>query len=185
MSHKRTTWEETHLARLNVLSGRATCERGRSAALFADPETQADVAQGYVGSPPGMPHCDDVGHEWEYRVTKFKHTGQGSEVVDYSKHCVRTIHAEMNAILSAARLVLKGKVLYTKMVPCWNCAKHLSRLNLSGIVAEHQYQQSDRTLELFDAYGIPVKVINKEYLYDSKTTDTRTDNPECEEECVG
>ncbi|HPU98861.1 MAG TPA: cell division protein DedD, partial [Candidatus Hydrogenedentes bacterium] len=77
----------------NAIAKRATCNRGRSGCVIARDRTI--LVTGYVGSPKGFPHCDDVGHLMKRVVHE-----DGS----VTEHCVRTVHAEQNAICQAARL---------------------------------------------------------------------------------
>jgi len=53
-------------------------------------------------------------------------------------HCVRTIHAEMNAILWAARTGanVSGGTLYVTRWPCGYCAKHIAQAGIARIVIE-------------------------------------------------
>ena len=77
------------------------------------------LSAGYVGSPPGLEHCDDVGH------LMIKSTAEGDPEGELHEHCVRTIHSEQNAIVHAARagIALEGSTLYCKMEPCPVCAR--------------------------------------------------------------
>jgi len=56
----------------------------------------------------------------------------------------RSVHAEMEAILSAGRvgISVKGQVLYTTTFPCHNCAKHLVGAGLARAVYVEPYSKS-------------------------------------------
>ena len=88
----RPSWDEYFMEVCRAIAKRATCDRGKSGCVIAK-ENQI-LATGYVGSPSGLPHCDEAGHE----LKKVLHD-DGS----VSMHCVRTVHAEQNAICQAAR----------------------------------------------------------------------------------
>lgn len=95
------------------IAGRSTCPRGKYGAVIVS--DRGVLVFGYPGAPKGMPHCTDVGCEM---VTVF---GPGGCRHD---HCVRTIHAEMNAIIAAARkgVPTEGATLYVNSLPCKPCA---------------------------------------------------------------
>lgn len=123
MSSSRPSWDDYFIGVVDALAKRATCDRGRSAALFV---RENDIlASGYVGAPPGFPHCDDAGH-------LFDETG---------KHCVRTLHAEQNAVIRAARngVSLQDSTVYCTMEPCPNCTMTMISLGVYRVVAKHRY----------------------------------------------
>ena len=90
--HSRPSWDEYFLGLLPALARRATCSRGRSACVIV--KNNRILCTGYVGAPPGQSHCDEVGH-LIWQVT--------DEKGNLTEHCVRTVHAEANAIYQAAR----------------------------------------------------------------------------------
>ena len=108
-SANRPSWDEYFLGLMDEVGNRATCDRGRSGCIVV--RDKQIVCTGYVGSPPGFPHCDEAGHLMK---------GVIEEDGTSRMHCVRTIHAEQNAICQAARhgISLKGSTLYCKMEPC-------------------------------------------------------------------
>jgi len=141
----RPSWDEyfSHLA--NLVGERGTCDRGHCGALVT--KDRRIVSTGYAGSPSGTVHCDEVGHEM-HTVTHE----DGSE----SKHCIRTTHAEQNAICQAARfgIALDGGTLYTKMAPCYACAKMIINAGIRRVVCSQDYQSSARSKEIFKEVGI-------------------------------
>ena len=56
----RPSWDEYFLEVMHSLAKRATCDRGRTACVIV--KDNQIIVSGYVGSPPGLPHCDEVGH---------------------------------------------------------------------------------------------------------------------------
>lgn len=132
----------------NVVGSRGTCNRGRCGCVIE--QDKHIISMGYVGAPSGMPHCDDEGHLIE----------EGS--------CIRSCHAEQNAICQAARygISIKGSTLYTTMFPCYACAKMIVNVGIICVIAEYDYHKSARSKEMFDQLGIAYKLINnkvKEY----------------------
>ena len=95
----RPSWDEYFLGLMDEVANRATCDRGRSGCIVV--RDKQIVCTGYVGSPEGFPHCDEVGHLMKEVVEE-----DGTSRM----HCVRTIHAEQNAICQAAKhgISLKG-----------------------------------------------------------------------------
>ena len=156
---KRPSWDEYFVGMANYVGSRATCDRGYSGCVIV--RDKRVVSTGYVGSPPGLPHCDDVGHEM-HRVTNE----HGADSV----HCIRTAHAEQNAIAQAARFgaSLSGTTMYCKMVPCYTCAKLSITAGIKRIVAEKDYHVSKRSKEIFKNDGVKLEIVNKEVeKYDS------------------
>ena len=80
-----------------------------------------------------------------------------------SEHCIRTAHAEQNAIVQAARfgVALEGATLYCKMVVCHVCAKMAISAGITRIVAQRDYHASERTKEMFEKAGIKLDIIDK------------------------
>lgn len=146
---KRPTWDEYFISQVDSLSLRATCDRGRSAAVFV--RDRGILTSGYVGSPPGFPHCDDVGHLWS----------------EDGKHCLRTVHAEQNAVVWSARLgiSLREATVYCTMEPCRNCAMTLIGIGVTRVVAKNAYHAAEWTREAFAEAGIELKVLDKSTLY--------------------
>ena len=58
--HKRPNWDEYFIEIMDATSKRSTCDRGRSGCVIV--RNNVILSTGYVGSPKGSPHCDDVGH---------------------------------------------------------------------------------------------------------------------------
>ena len=159
----RPTVEEWALDILRATQARATCDRGRCSALIL--KESRILASGYVGSPRGMPHCDDVGHEFQETwalsdsapgETEESHQTESGGYLVKKKSCIRTIHAEQNAIAWAARegIALKGGTLYSTLFPCQSCAKLIMQAGITHVIAEYDYHSSGQSKDLFDAVGI-------------------------------
>ncbi len=148
----RLSWDDYFLQVADTISRRATCDRGQSGCVIAI--NNQIMAAGYVGSPPGFPHCDDAGHH----LKSVKH-----EDGSVTEHCVRTIHAEQNAICQAARrgLSIEGGTLYTRMTPCRVCAMMIISCGIKRVVCERKYHDGRESEEMFGIANIPI-----EYKYD-------------------
>lgn len=141
----RPSWDEYFSDLANLVGERGTCDRGQCGALVT--RDRRIVSTGYVGSPIGAAHCDEVGHEMHTIIHE-----DGSE----SKHCIRTTHAEQNAICQAARfgIALDGGTIYTKMAPCYTCAKMIINAGITKVVCCQDYHASARSKEIFIDAGV-------------------------------
>lgn len=151
----RPSWDEYFLEVMHALAKRATCSRGRTACVIV--KDKQIIASGYVGSPPGLPHCDEVGH----LMKKMIHD-DGT----ISEHCVRTIHAEQNALCQAAKrgVSVDGATIYCKLAPCRTCAMLLITAGIKRVVAEYKYQSGAEAEEMMKMAGITVDYIHDETL---------------------
>nr|AIA17512.1 Cytidine and deoxycytidylate deaminase zinc-binding region [uncultured bacterium] len=149
----RPSWDEYFLQMAELVGSRGTCDRGHAGTVIV--KDKRLLATGYAGSPMGLPHCDDVGHEM-HTVTHEDGT--------ISQHCIRTTHSETNAIANAARfgVAIDGATMYSKMVSCYACAKVVINAGIKRFVAVRDYHQSSRTKEIFKQAGIKLEIINKE-----------------------
>ncbi len=112
----RPSWDEYFLKLAMLASERATCPRMHCGCILVKDKNV--IATGYNGSIPGDDHCEDVGC-W---------------VVD--NHCIRTNHAEMNALTQAAKKghPTDGATAYVTNMPCTNCAKALIAAGIKRVV---------------------------------------------------
>lgn len=151
--HERLSWDEYFMEIAKTVAMRATCDRGRSGCVIA--RDKRILVTGYVGSPIGLPHCDEVGHQ----MKTLTH-----EDGNQSNHCVRTTHAEQNAICQAAKLGISidGATLYCKMTPCSTCAKMIINTGIKKVVAEKKYHAGKETEEMFKQAGIELEIFNEE-----------------------
>ena len=149
--HVRPSWDEYFTNIAELIGSRATCARGRSGCLIV--RDRQILVTGYVGSPIGMPHCDEVGHEM-HRVIN----DDGTE----TEHCIRTVHAEQNAIAQAAKIGVSvvGATLYCHMTPCYVCGKILVNAGIKKIVANKDYQASTKTKKLFKEAKVDFVILN-------------------------
>ena len=151
--HYRPSWDEYFMDLANTAAKRATCDRGRSGCVIV--RDKQVLVTGYVGSPKGMPHCDDVGHLFK----KVFH-----EDNSITQHCVRTVHAEQNAICQAARrgIALDKGTLYCKMTPCRTCAMLIINCGIERVVCEKKYHAGKESEELFKGANVKLHYFNNE-----------------------
>ena len=118
---KRVDWDVYFMNIAQASAERSTCDRAHVGAVLV--RNNRILATGYNGSVSGMPHCDDVGHDM------------------VNGHCIRTIHAEVNAIVQCAiyGVSSKGATLYCTHYPCYNCAKIIVNAGIERIVFQNWY----------------------------------------------
>jgi len=146
--YKRPSWDAYFLEIKDAIAKRGTCERGRSGCVIA--KNNQVISAGYVGSPIGEDHCDDVGHLFQERLNK-----DGT----ISKHCVRTVHAEQNAVCQAARrgVSVDGATLYCQMTPCPVCAKMIINCGIKRVVCQKKYHDGAEAERLFLRAGVALE----------------------------
>lgn len=146
----RPSWDQYFLGLMHEVSKRATCDRGRSGCIVV--QDRRIVSTGYVGSPPGLEHCDEAGHLLKKVV---------DEDGTIRQHCVRTIHAEQNAICQAAKhgTPLDGATLYCRMEPCRVCAMLIIAVGIRRVVCERRYHAGEETRAMFARAGVALEVI--------------------------
>ncbi len=76
-------------------------------------------------------------------------------------HCVRTVHAEMNAIVQAARRghSVEGATAYVTNMPCTTCAKALITAGVKRVVVFSDYHDTMAT-EFFNKAQVTIDRIN-------------------------
>lgn len=148
VKYVRPSWDDYFLNLADAVSKRATCDRGRSGTVIV--RDKRILVTGYVGSTVGMDHCDDAGHDLRKSIDEH-----GVE----SWHCVRTVHAEQNAICQAARMgvSIQGATLYTRMTPCRVCAMLLINCGIIRIVCERKYHTGAESEEMFKKAGVKIE----------------------------
>ncbi len=154
-SYQRPSWDEYFMEIAHTVSKRATCDRGRSGCVIA--RDRQILVTGYVGSPKGLPHCDDSGHQMKRVLHEDGHT---------TMHCVRTVHAEQNAICQAARLgiAISGATLYCRMTPCRVCAMLIINCGIERVVCEKKYHAAAESEQLFRDAGVRLEYFTDQVL---------------------
>ena len=122
MSKERVSWNTYFMNIAQEVSTRSTCGRKHVGAVIVRNKTI--LSTGYNGSIKGLPHCDEV----------------GCEMVD--GHCIRTTHAEANAIVQAAKNGVKvdGSEIYVTASPCYNCFKLIANAGIKIIYYHELYR---------------------------------------------
>lgn len=150
--YRHPSWDEYFMKIMEVVSSRGTCDRGRTGSVIT--KNNRIVSTGYVGSPIGLPHCDEVGHEMHTVINE-----DGTQ----SRHCIRTTHHEQNAICQAARygIALDGATLYCKMTPCYTCAKMIINTGIKRVVCAQDYHAGQKSKEIFKIAGVDYLLLDE------------------------
>ena len=121
---------------------RSTCDRKFVGAVVV--RDRSILATGYNGSIRGLEHCDEQGHLME------------------EGHCVRTVHAEANAIVQAARngVRIEGASIYVTASPCWGCFRLIANAGISRIVFGEFYRDN-KIFEFSQQLGIELVDFSK------------------------
>lgn len=151
-NEKRPTWDEYFMEVCRSIAKRATCNRGKSGCVIA--KDNQILVTGYVGSPVGLCHCDEVGHQMKKMVHEDGHE---------TNHCVRTVHAEQNAMCQAARhgVSIAGATLYCKMTPCRTCAMLIINCGIVRVVCEKKYHAGAESEEMFKLANITLEYVDE------------------------
>lgn len=131
---ERPTRETVLMDVAAVIAKRSTCRRipqGVGAVLERDGRI---ISTGYAGAPARLAHCEQAG-------------------CDLSKPCVRTVHAEANAIVFAGRhgIATDGATMYCTWSPCYGCAKLIINAGIKKLVFKTKYRDVDGLLLLEEA----------------------------------
>ena len=150
-NHQRPSWDEYFMEITKMVGSRGTCDRGRAGCVIT--RDKKIISTGYVGSPAGLKHCDEIGHEMNTVVHEDNHE---------SRHCIRTAHAEQNAIVQAARfgVSVDDSTLYCKMTPCYACAKMIINAGIKRVVCEEDYHAGNRSKEVFKEAGVKYELLS-------------------------
>ena len=139
---QRISWDEYFMAQSHLLSLRSTCSRLSVGATIV--KDKRIVLGGYNGSIKGDEHCIDV----------------GCKVVE--GHCVRTIHAEINAILQCSKFGVgtEGATIYVTHFPCLNCTKSIIQAGIKEICYANDYRNNEYARELLEKSGVVVRKVD-------------------------
>ncbi|HTP50694.1 MAG TPA: cytidine/deoxycytidylate deaminase family protein [Anaeromyxobacteraceae bacterium] len=155
---RRASWDEYFMNIARMVATRATCDRKHVGAVLVRDRTL--LSTGYNGSIRGLAHCNEVGHMME------------------DNHCVRTVHAEANAIIQAAKngVGVDGATIYTTASPCWPCFKLIANSGLKRIVFGEFYRD-DRIFDHARMLGIELVELKVPPRPDLEATDTGPARP--------
>jgi dCMP deaminase len=117
----RPSWDDYFMQITFQVAKRSTCPRAAVGAVIV--RDKRILTTGYNGAPTGLPHCTDAG------------------CLMVNSHCVRTLHAEQNAIIQGALhgVDVSGSTVYVTHQPCLVCAKMIINAGIQRVVYAGQY----------------------------------------------
>jgi dCMP deaminase len=132
---ERADWDDYFMSIAAQVATRSTCDRKHVGAVIV--REKMILATGYNGSLRGIEHCDDVGHLMQ------------------DGHCVRTVHAEANAIVQAARNGVRTEAasIYVTASPCFACFKLIANAGIVRIVFGEFYRD-ERIFDFSERLGM-------------------------------
>lgn len=139
---KRPSWDQYFLKTAEMVASRATCDRKHVGAVIV--KDKFILSTGYNGAPRGLAHCDEEDHEI------------------FDGHCIRTVHAEANAIIQAARkgTAIEGATIYLTASPCYDCFKMIVNTGIERVVYKDfymsRYEASKAVLTLAKKAGVEI-----------------------------
>ena len=139
----RASWDEYFMNIAREVATRSTCDRKHVGAVLV--RDKCILATGYNGSIRGLPHCDEVGHLME------------------DGHCVRTVHAEANSIVQAAKngVRIDGASIYVTASPCWSCFRLIANAGVTRI-AFGEFYRDQRIFEMSKTIGIELADLSQQ-----------------------
>lgn len=145
----RPNWHEYFAEITKVVATRTTCDRGIKKGCVIVKDNRI-LATGYAGSPPGMGHCNEIGH------------------LMVKGHCLRTIHAERNALNFAAKygVSVDGATAYVTDSPCYHCSKDLVAAGIKTIIILNNEYHSNEQWQVEERNKLFYKCNVKYYWYD-------------------
>lgn len=109
------------------------------------------LSTGYNGTPAKYQNCSDY---WQGNYTSEHH--------EWSKKY--EIHAEMNAIIWAARegICIKDSTIYVTLEPCSECSKNIIATGITRIVylKSYEYNNSEVTTKFLQDNGVQIEQID-------------------------
>lgn len=141
---ERISWNQYFMAQSHLLALRSTCTRLTVGATIV--RDKRIIAGGYNGSIAGGDHCID----------------KGCYVID--NHCVRTIHAEMNALLQCAKFGVPTaeSEIYVTHFPCLQCCKAIIQAGIKTVYYAEDYKNHPYAIELFQQAAVSIEKVSLE-----------------------
>lgn len=140
----RISWNQYFMAQSHLLALRSTCTRLMVGATIV--RDKRIIAGGYNGSISGGAHCID------------------DDCYVENNHCIRTIHAEVNALLQCAKFGVPtaGAEIYVTHFPCLNCTKAIIQAGIKKVYYAKDYKNHPYAEELLKNAGVHVENVELE-----------------------
>lgn len=146
MSKREMLWHKYFMGVAEQVSTMATCGRLKVGCVLV--KDKRIIATGFNGSISGHDHCDDVGH-----------------LYNDEGRCIRTVHAEQNAIIQCAKygIPTDGAIAYVTHEPCEHCTKLLAQAGIKTVYFKERYNNkyNHHFYKGMEWIYLPDEVINK------------------------
>src|SRR5699024_3590762 len=151
----RISWKQYFMAQSYLVAQRSTCTRLMVGAVIV--RNNRIIASGYNGSVADGTHCID----------------EGCYVVD--NHCIRTVHAEANALLQCARfgIATENTEIYVTHFPCVHCCKQLIQAGIKSVYYAADYRNHDLAVKLFKEANIKTEQVQLKDLIIEKNNEEK------------
>lgn len=138
----RIPWNQYFMSQTLLISMRSSCSRLSVGAVIV--RDRRVISAGYNGSVSGDVHCSEI----------------GCKVVD--GHCIRTVHAEVNAIIQCAKsgVLTEGADIYVSHFPCLQCTKLIIQAGIKNLFYLYDYNNNDYAIELLNHSNIQIKKVD-------------------------
>lgn len=152
---ERISWQQYFMAQCHLIAERSTCTRLMVGAVIV--RNNRIIASGYNGSVADGTHCID----------------EGCYVVD--NHCIRTVHAEANALLQCARfgIATENTEIYVTHYPCVHCCKQLIQAGVKAVYYASDYRNHDLAVKLFSEANIKTEQVTLQSIHIEKNNDEK------------
>jgi len=150
MTTQRVGWHEYFMNIAAQVATRSTCGRKNVGAVIVRDKTI--LSTGYNGSLRGAPHCEEAGHDLE------------------NDHCIRTVHAEANAVAQAAKhgVTIDNAELYVTASPCLTCFKLAVNAGIR-VIYFREFYRDERITEYARQANVSLVYMGGEIGEDPKT----------------
>lgn len=142
----KLTTEQYYGQLVKVTAARSSCPRAAVGALLVDSVTGNILSTGYNGAPRGMLHCEDAGC-----------------ILDAQGKCIRSVHAEANAILAASKT--HGARLWCTHIPCFECCKLIIQAGIICVSYIYQYRDPRGQYFFSEEYSVDEYALNMQLVY--------------------
>jgi len=151
---ERPSWDTYFMQIAQLVKTRATCQRLSVGSILV--RDRRILATGYNGAPRGMAHCPPDGpqHDWPDGCMR-------------AGHCIRSLHAEQNALLQAAYIGVScaQSTMYVTNQPCNTCAKMIVNAGVERVIYEGEYPD-EFAMHIFTESGLKVLRLRDDRLED-------------------
>jgi len=143
---ERAEWDFYFVDLAVLVSSRSTCLRRQHGAVIV--KDKQVLSTGYNGVPSKIGHCETC-----FRIDNNIPSGTMYETC-------RSIHAEMNAIVQAAKhgIRIDGADIYVTGIPCIMCARAIINAGIKNVITlidvEYTRSYGEASLELLKEAGV-------------------------------